>query len=1010
MRTRSCVLLFTFFIAGCGNHGDATPAALPSAVVQGRVVDDRGQTVAEADIVLAGTALTTRTNEDGRFVLEVPAGQHRVEVRFGSLWLCDACFTVATVASVDLGDLYPGRDSGCARPTNCPGDVDCDGLPDTDEQDGWQVMLVFGDGSVAMRDVASDPSRFDTDGDGLSDAEELAARTDPRRRDTDGDGLPDFAELFAYKSNPWMVDTDGDSRGPGGNGISDPNLWDGYELLFSGTSPTLADTDGDGLTDLEEIHSGGIDPGIANLPRMSLDLYSDPAIILNVTDTQSNERVQVEALLEKDNEGYQHTDTESTKMSIDNTVKIHTELEAGTGTWPPSFEAKVTTDTEFKHGYATESVASWTEESVRESRQNLENTVRAIEQISYDDGMVWTAMKITNSSDMAFRVSDLRIVALRMKPSGAFEPVGTLTLGQLGGTSTEPRRWEPYEGQTGDFVLGPSVEYVGLVGADRLPAQTMRSLMSNPTALMFEIGSYTLHKLDAQGVPTVNFAVLGETVIQRTGLIVIDYGNGAVERHMIATNVFRFPDGSGRGVALGEALDQIGIVHATAPHATDPTRRVLTKVGSVEAFLDAAQPRIRGFWLVGGTGSVFDEPLAQDFDDIVLHSGGRVHLTFVRDTDGDSIFDREEYLLGTNPAEPDSDHDGVDDYQESKVGWQVALAGGRPYEVHPDPRFADVDADYLLDSAERSLGTDPYDRDTDGDGMEDAFDPNPLMPPCLDAGQLQLSGWWNGRATGSVAEDLWVADGVESRGQMWSQNAPGSIAELLGNETVFVFNQAGDRIEVPDPPPPGTLLGLSPYHEFSVAARIRWAGPLVQQGAWQTVLTKGPRHDATYALSINHDPGGTDVGKVRVAVWRRVWEHRWGWFFGWVDGLAEDIRRNEMTTVTSPTPVPPNEWVHVVATFGRDYMTLYIDGVQVGQVDLDTLSQSATIRNHTTTEYLIGNPDPLRIGADQDEVGHTSEGRFNGYLDDVQYFYRALSVNEVQQLHALGACLPQQGG
>ncbi|MFP2964292.1 hypothetical protein ACLEPN_42965, partial [Myxococcus sp. 1LA] len=35
----------------------------------------------------------------------------------------------------------------------------------------------------------------DTDGDGLSDAEEIALGTDPNNPDTDGDGLPDGIEV-----------------------------------------------------------------------------------------------------------------------------------------------------------------------------------------------------------------------------------------------------------------------------------------------------------------------------------------------------------------------------------------------------------------------------------------------------------------------------------------------------------------------------------------------------------------------------------------------------------------------------------------------------------------------------------------------------------------------------------------------------------------------------------------------------------------------------------------------
>lgn len=50
----------------------------------------------------------------------------------------------------------------------------------------------------------------DTDGDGLSDAEEAEQGTNPERFDTDNDGLTDRAELRIYFSDPLTADTDRD--------------------------------------------------------------------------------------------------------------------------------------------------------------------------------------------------------------------------------------------------------------------------------------------------------------------------------------------------------------------------------------------------------------------------------------------------------------------------------------------------------------------------------------------------------------------------------------------------------------------------------------------------------------------------------------------------------------------------------------------------------------------------------------------------------------------------------
>jgi hypothetical protein len=95
--------------------------------------------------------------------------------------------------------------------------------------------------SVAIVGFA-DPGA-DRDGDGLSDAEEEALGTDPTQPDTDGDELTDGDEVQVYETMPTSADTDGD-------GVAD-----GAEVL-AGTSPLIADADRDGLPDAHELTAG----------------------------------------------------------------------------------------------------------------------------------------------------------------------------------------------------------------------------------------------------------------------------------------------------------------------------------------------------------------------------------------------------------------------------------------------------------------------------------------------------------------------------------------------------------------------------------------------------------------------------------------------------------------------------------------------------------------------------------------------------------------------------------
>ncbi len=99
-----------------------------------------------------------------------------------------------------------------------------------------------GDGLFGHEEVAlgTDPSKADTDGDGLSDFSETrgTVRSNPLKKDSDGDGLLDPVEL-ERGTNPLNPDTDGD-------GVTDNNE------IFGGTDPRNPDTDGDGLNDGDE--------------------------------------------------------------------------------------------------------------------------------------------------------------------------------------------------------------------------------------------------------------------------------------------------------------------------------------------------------------------------------------------------------------------------------------------------------------------------------------------------------------------------------------------------------------------------------------------------------------------------------------------------------------------------------------------------------------------------------------------------------------------------------------
>ncbi len=149
-------------------------------------------------------------------------------------------------------------------------DQDGDGLPDNYEK------YVFG----------TDPTNPDTDKGGVDDGTEVANGMNPldpsddaKLLDSDGDGLSDYDEIHVYHTDPHKADTDGGGIDDGTevkNGTNpldpkDDHLFDGdhdgmpdeWELK-NGLNPHDAsdankDPDGDGLTNLQE-YQHGTDP------------------------------------------------------------------------------------------------------------------------------------------------------------------------------------------------------------------------------------------------------------------------------------------------------------------------------------------------------------------------------------------------------------------------------------------------------------------------------------------------------------------------------------------------------------------------------------------------------------------------------------------------------------------------------------------------------------------------------------------------------------------------------
>ena len=117
------------------------------------------------------------------------------------------------------------------------------------------------------------------------------------------------------------------------------------------------------------------------------------------------------------------------------------------------------------------------------------------------------------------------------------------------------------------------------------------------------------------------------------------------------------------------------------------------------------------------------DPLNPDTDGDRLQDGEEFHThntdPLLVDTEGDALNDGDEILVYmTNPLIPDTDGDSLNDGDEVTRG--------------TNPLMPDTDSDELNDGAEVALGTDPLNPDTDADelldGQENQNCPHPLNP------------------------------------------------------------------------------------------------------------------------------------------------------------------------------------------------------------------------------------------------------------------------------------------
>ena len=133
-------------------------------------------------------------------------------------------------------------------------DTDGDGISDSQEV-GNETNKPLDQNKNGILDALETDDSLDQDNDGLTDAIEAILNTNPNKVDTDGDGINDAIEVGSNTDLPLDTDLDGIIDALDASDSTDTDndgLTDAQEIKLS-SNPQLADSDKDGIDDLIEV-------------------------------------------------------------------------------------------------------------------------------------------------------------------------------------------------------------------------------------------------------------------------------------------------------------------------------------------------------------------------------------------------------------------------------------------------------------------------------------------------------------------------------------------------------------------------------------------------------------------------------------------------------------------------------------------------------------------------------------------------------------------------------------
>ncbi|VAW50662.1 hypothetical protein MNBD_GAMMA05-2590 [hydrothermal vent metagenome] len=499
---------------------------------------------------------------------------------------------------------------------------------------------------------------------------------------------------------------DNSNTAPDSDGDEDGLTYqDETEVYF--TSPVLADTDGDGISDGDEVNELGFNPAsnlyrfnplIADLPSISINFETVPELVLTFTDSSGTGSTF------SNSTGGDKVVTSSSEYTsgISSTVAVETSTEVGAeaSTTGGSVSVKETV----KVSASVTASFSATESQSTANRDTWEAVTsdNDFSSRATDGASIRIGISIENNSNLAYSLDHISLLASYIQDDSLSKPIATLSYDSAGGSF-----------QRTSFAPGDKSNLL-LFSYDNLDLGTALDVLKDTRNMIVEPAIFEL--TNAEGVP---IAFDEGEVDAKTAEVIIDYG---VVRPQEIYNVAMLG-------SLGEGSITVDTILGSILNVEYVDASGLTEVRGTGG--DAGS---RWIMLVTHNDGFVDDTLlydiknaAYDLSAVGLFPGDKLNIIYLTDVDGDTVGIREEILNGTDPEKADTDGDGLNDDVEIRNAVLVNAINivdpaRYPAYVFSNPLIVDADNDGLNDLQERDKGTDPNNADTDGDGISDFTD------------------------------------------------------------------------------------------------------------------------------------------------------------------------------------------------------------------------------------------------------------------------------------------------